>query len=320
MGKFDNTLAELKKIDLVDYLSQLGHQPQKRQGCDYWYLSPLRMERTASFKVNRKLNVWFDHGIGKGGNLIDFGIEYFNCSVRDLLHHGSFGFYSGLSCHSLRREVFYKVEKKEGKIKIMNVGIIQSAFLKKYLKARKIPYKIARQYCQEVDFKLYGQTKTALGFQNSSGGFELRSSTFKGSSSPKTYTFLEGNSPVLAVFEGFFNFLSYQVLLKNMAGVYQLCPPKAEPCYLILNSLSFFEKCRQRMDKYEKVHLFLDRDEAGRKFTQYALSWSSRYIDQSDFYKLFNDLNEYLVQSFSNVRQGCFYREKSQAFGRRGKE
>ncbi len=77
--------AEAKQIDLVDYLASLGYQPQKVRNQDYWYLSPLRDEKTASFKVDRRLNVWYDHGTGKGGDLIDFGTLYFNCSISDLL-------------------------------------------------------------------------------------------------------------------------------------------------------------------------------------------------------------------------------------------
>jgi DNA primase len=79
------TCIGAKQIDLVDYLASLGHQPQKVNNQDYWYLSPLRDEKTASFKVNRKLNVWYDHATGKGGNVIDLGTEYFKCSVADLL-------------------------------------------------------------------------------------------------------------------------------------------------------------------------------------------------------------------------------------------
>lgn len=54
---------QAKHIDLVDYLATLGHHPEKIRNNDYWYLSPLREEKTASFKVNRKLNVWYDHGV-----------------------------------------------------------------------------------------------------------------------------------------------------------------------------------------------------------------------------------------------------------------
>jgi hypothetical protein len=48
---------QAREIDLVDSLIALGFQPQKK-GNDYWYLSPLREEKEASFKANIRLNVW----------------------------------------------------------------------------------------------------------------------------------------------------------------------------------------------------------------------------------------------------------------------
>ena len=76
---------QANQLDLVDYLQTLGFAPQKIRGNDYWYISPLRDEKTASFKVNHKLNAWYDHGDGRGGKLVDFGILYFNCTVTELL-------------------------------------------------------------------------------------------------------------------------------------------------------------------------------------------------------------------------------------------
>src|SRR6476469_6025931 len=92
MEKHNSFLATVKQIDLVDYLSSLGYQLQKIRNNDYWYLSPLREEKTASFKVNRKLNAWYDHGIGKGGNMVDFGILYHHCSITELLQKLSSSF------------------------------------------------------------------------------------------------------------------------------------------------------------------------------------------------------------------------------------
>jgi DNA primase (bacterial type) len=71
---------EAKKIDIVEYISSLGFFPKKIRGNDYWFLSPFRNEKEASFKVNKKFNVWFDHGLGKGGNLVDFGVLFYNVS------------------------------------------------------------------------------------------------------------------------------------------------------------------------------------------------------------------------------------------------
>jgi hypothetical protein len=86
-GAYEKLLCvEARQIDLVDYLASLGHQPKKTSNNDNWYLSALGEEKTPSFKVNRRFNVWCDHGTGKGGDLIDFGTLYFNCSTADLLN------------------------------------------------------------------------------------------------------------------------------------------------------------------------------------------------------------------------------------------
>ena len=77
--------AEANKVDLVDYLYSLGFTPTKISGNDYRYLSPLRDERAASFKINRNKNVWYDHGTGNGGTFIDFTVQYFKCDVQTAL-------------------------------------------------------------------------------------------------------------------------------------------------------------------------------------------------------------------------------------------
>lgn len=86
---------EAKEKDLVSYLSQLGYEPEKIIHNDYWYLSPLREEKTASFKVNRKKNIWYDFGTGEGGTIIDFGIRFHHCTVAEFLDNlkDSFSFH-----------------------------------------------------------------------------------------------------------------------------------------------------------------------------------------------------------------------------------
>jgi hypothetical protein len=37
---------EARKIDMVEYLSTLGYQPSKIRNVYYWYLPPLREEKT----------------------------------------------------------------------------------------------------------------------------------------------------------------------------------------------------------------------------------------------------------------------------------
>jgi hypothetical protein len=261
-----------RQIDLVDYLESLGHHAQKIRGNDYWYLSPLRSERTASFKVNRKLNLWYDHGLGKGGSIIDFGMRYFNCSVKDFLEHlqnhlGSIAtsffhqpFQPQKELISNKNSAGEKKQNEEHKIVVLDTRTLQNKSLLQYLEKRCIGVDIASQFCREVDFQLYGKTRTTIGFENNAGGYELRSPDFKGSSAPKASSFFDHGKEAVSVFEGFFDFLSYQTMHQDKTG------PLTN--FLVLNSLAFFEKEKQRMEVHERVELYLDRDKAGIRCAQ----------------------------------------------------
>ena len=303
--------AEAKKMDLVDYLATLGYRPQKIRNEDYWYYSPLREEKTPSFKVNRKLNVWFDHGTGKGGNLLDFGVLYHQCSVRELLfklgqvHPQQFSFHQPSLSPSNKEQQKVGAGEKE-KIQILRVQQLQSPFLLQYLNERKIPFEIANKYLKEVHFELYNKRHTALGFPNNSGGFELRNASFKGSCSPKDFTTVkehESYSNIIAVFEGLFDFLSHQTLLKKEHPGSLLHLPKEQSHFLILNSLSLFEKARTEMEKHTSIHLYLDRDTAGLKTTLQAIILGKQYHDKSHLYQNDKDLNEYLMSEGMEQKQ-----------------
>ena len=63
------TCDDAKGIDMIEYLASLNHHPLKIRNLECWYLSPLKKEKTPSFKIDRIKQVWFDHGLGKGGTL-----------------------------------------------------------------------------------------------------------------------------------------------------------------------------------------------------------------------------------------------------------
>lgn len=48
----------------------MGFQPAKISGNNCWYYSPLHDEKTPSFKVNWKMNRWYDFSEGKGKKLL----------------------------------------------------------------------------------------------------------------------------------------------------------------------------------------------------------------------------------------------------------
>ena len=292
---------QVNQIDMVSYLEKLGFFPKKMNSKDYWYLSPLREEKTASFKINRALNLWYDHGLGIGGTVIDFGILYYRCTIKELLER--LGDEKELLFSFQQPEKLIAAEKKdpkhEGKISIIDNREIRDSSLRSYLHQRQIPLVIANQYCYEVCFELYGKRHLAIGFKNENGGYELRNHYFKGSSTPKEPRLIkENNSNDLTVFEGFFSFLSFQTIRQtNNKSLMDLKNINADS--LILNSIAFFEKSREKMEQYANIYLFLDHDTIGIKCTKQALTWDQKYKDQSVCYSRFKDLNDYLVTTLS---------------------
>jgi DNA primase len=299
--------GDAKRIDMVEYLASLFHHPNKIKGNDYWYLSPLpsRNEKEPSFKIDRKKNVWYDHGIGKGGDIIEFGKLYHNCDTSEFLKilsalkgHPVLSFGPSSSPSQPAGANFSAGEKKETtkcKITIVDTRPLQAKELISYLNKRCIPLEIASKYCREVDFLLYSKMHTVIGFENNAGGFELRKENFKGSSSPKDISIVGGKDENLVVFEGFFSFLSFATINKKQTTPLTNC--------LILNSLSFFEKSRPLMELHKHVHLLLDRDNAGVQCTKLAFNWDKgKYIDRSEFYRGKKDLNEWLIHQNNNLK------------------
>ncbi|WP_121355712.1 toprim domain-containing protein [Flavisolibacter nicotianae] len=275
---------EARQIDMVTYLSSLGYEPVRIRNLDYWYLSPLRQEKTPSFKVNRKLNRWYDHGLGKGGNLIDFAVLYSDCTVGEFLGkiNPALFFHQPalLYLEGSKRE-------KEQRITILREHTLTSFTLLRYLYQRRIPVAVAERFCNEVVYALNGRTYFAIGFKNNAGGYELRNPYFKGSSTPKDLTVIDIGAKKVDVFEGFFDFLSFQTIHQNQ--------PPANSSTVVLNSLSFFEKARPFIERHDAINLYLDRDKSGQNYTRYALSLSGKYRDNSDLYKHHKDLNDWMM-------------------------
>lgn len=274
---------QANEIDLVSYLKQLGYGPKKVRNRNHWYLSPLRKESTASFKVDRKLNVWYDHGTGEGGTLVDFGIRYFRCSVPDFLdrlNHENFS----VSRHLNRPHE--NDSEPERKLQIVSVRPLTSKNLIRYLERRGIGIAIAQHFCKEVEYSFGDNSYQAIGFRNDKGGYEIRGPFYKYSSAPKAVSTFVNGSEEVAVFEGFMDYLSYLSIPEIN---------RTDTDFLVLNGAGMFEKARIFLETYERINLFLDGDITGKKVTEKALELSSRYEDKSSLYQPYKDLNEWLM-------------------------
>lgn len=282
-GRHRLSLDEVKAIDIVSYLATLGYQPSKIRNNDYWYLSPLRNEKTPSFKVNKAINRWYDHGLGKGGNLIDFSILYHSCSIGEMME-------SIASDTTWQNANFLPVQPskcQENKLVIVEDCRLTSTALISYLGHRRIPINIAARYCRELHYKVDNRAYYGVGFKNDLNGWEIRNAYFKGSSSPKGATTIDKGANEVIVFEGFTDFLSFKAVHQNET--------EDRFNFLVLNSVSFFESARPFMEKHDSIKLYLDSDITGQNCSRYAVSLSVKYCDESNLYKNHKDFNDWIM-------------------------
>ena len=283
MKKEKLSCEQARKISIVKALAFLGHLPTRNTEKEAWFLSPLRSETQASFKVSKSLNCWYDHGLGKGGNCIDLICELKNIAVREalaILTQVNTGNYT------LPKPQLPKVNKSG--IVVRKVKTIQHPALLTYLKCRKISPVVAQEFCSEVHYTIKEKYGFSIGLKNNSGGWELRNKYFKASSSPKDLRWIYNGSQNLIVLEGMFDLLSLLTLFPNI---------KREADFLILNSIAFADKALPYFDTYTTVELYLDQDKAGRKTTSFFLNNNATCIDKSNFYKVEKDINAWLMKT-----------------------
>ena len=287
-------MEDIRAVPITEFLAKLGHGPKKQRGDEYWYLAPYREERTASFQVNIRKNVWHDFGTGKGGDIFTLAGEF--AGSADFRKQAEFitRVWGGLAPE--RKTVFLPKEngkedpEKKECLTDIRFGPLYNKVLLRYLEERGICSDVALPNCEEVRYSLHGKRYFAIGFRNLSGGYELRNRFFKGSLSPKDISLIGNGSDTCNLFEGFIDYLSWMELGLGCGDD-----------YLVLNSVALLERSFTVLDKYEKINCYLDRDEAGRR-TLEALRkrYGNRIEDCSSLYKGYKDLNEYLQHRDGN--------------------
>ena len=273
-------IQHIKQIAITDYMQQQGYAPARVQGIHYWYYSPLRNERTPSFKVNTERNQWYDFGSGEHGDIIDLVCALHRCTISEAIR-----LLSGAK-QVAHQEFSFGGKRKfsERKLEILSAQPLSNPYLLRYLAARAIPLPVASAYCSEVLFQNMKRTYYAIGFANDAGGWEIRSPYFKGCIAPKAITTISKGTDVLQIFEGLMDFLSWQTLNPSLA-----CDT------ITLNSLALLPRIQEKIKSYKQVESFLDNDDAGRKSFEVLKHFCPSIIDGSVRYRTHKDINEWLV-------------------------
>lgn len=278
-------IKQAKQIPLDALLSHLGYKPTKQIDTQSWYLSPLRSEKTPSFKVNRVRNLWYDFGTGQGGDILDLmrQIEKQD-DVPTLLRR--IANIMGSRAAIIIPMAQDAAAKSADAITVTSIDEVKSHVLKSYLKRRGIaPSKVA-SYVKEAHYSIGNKQFYAIAFANDDGGFELRNPWFKGSLGKKAITTLSGASDDVLLFEGYFDFLSY---------VMRSGRPTAT--VIVLNSVNMVQHAIDNIGNRpsRSIHVFADNDSAGKHMLQDIQSAfpQRRVVDESVRYAGFKDLNDW---------------------------
>ena len=174
--------------------------------------------------------------------------------------------------------------------------------LRRYLTERNIDNATAMNYLKEINFSVDGKTHYdigcsyfGLGFKNDCGGYEIRNKYFKGCSS-KDITTIDKSLPNCNVFEGFFDFLSYESLNRRFPQQY----PSANA--LVLNSTINLEKSKVEdfLKKHKEVNCYFDDDEAGKQAFFRLNEKIGTYCETKDcssLYRGYKDFNEFAIHN-----------------------
>ena len=284
-------IQEAKQIRIADYLQSLGYTPVKQQGSSLWYKSPFRQEAEASFKVNTDRNLWFDYGLGRGGNIIALAQElYASDHVPYLLNR-----IAEQAPHIRPVSFYFRQRASEPSFQHLEVEELTHPALLRYLQERGIDIALAKLECKELHFVHNGKPYFAIGFPNVAGGYEVRNRFFKGCIAPKDISHIRQQGEPrekCLVFEGMTDYLSFLTLrMKNCPTM----PSLDGQDYVILNSVANVSKAIDVLHGYWRIHCLLDNDEAGRRaYWELEREFAGRIRNFSDNYKGHKDLNDYL--------------------------
>lgn len=278
------TTKEAKKIPITDLLGSLGYFPifARKDGNELWYCSPFRKEKEPSFKITISYNSWYDFGQGKGGSIIDFVQQFNNFDLRES--------YEYLSKHSI---VPMKIDFQNlptssySDVELRSIKELANPALCQYLNSRAINLEIAKAYIKEVYYRNGTTNYFALGMENNSNGYEVRSSIFKGCILAKDVTLiLSDGSTSVSIFEGFIDFLS--LLSEKNISILKSNVIILHSTALIQIGISIIKE-----QNFKTVFAFLDNDQVGKRALDTLRNELEITVkDMSYLYEGYKDLNE----------------------------
>lgn len=293
-----------EQVSPVDLLARLGHHPAYKSGKEFFYLSMLREEKTASFCVDEKLGVWYDHGGAnpsgiKGGNVIDLGLAYwYPLTFREVLEKINQVCNITVSTSDLTANTGYARPRKATKIPNYRISEIKelgnNPAITNYLQQRGV-WPVAHELFRELYYFVEDEKKLrkyffSAGWQNENGGWELSNPYFKGCLGPKGLTVIPGDPERLVIFEAMIDYLSWRYEQDDHSH-----------SAIIINGVTLVEAAIKRAVSFPDKTVFFDNDEAGETAKQAFVQALPGTADGSVIYSGFKDYNARLMNELDTL-------------------
>lgn len=162
---------QFNTIPLEVVLQILGHLPTKQNEKEAWFLNPFTNENLASFKLDKRNNIWYLHSEGIGGNNTDFMMKYLKASVKEVLEWAEKQNFSSFQQHN----VIHSINSKPN-YQITEIKKLQNEHLKSYLHQRglsKVVYPLVKEIHFTIGEKIF--TLSVLKIFLEVGNYEINS-------------------------------------------------------------------------------------------------------------------------------------------------
>ena len=289
-----NISAIKETVSIVDFLQRLGFEPKRKSGQEFFYLSPIRGSDTdPSFTVNDIQGKWYDHGEGKGGNIIDLSILLFEeIDLKNIVKKIN-NMYSGLDVESYDLQVKYQNETKEKLKKHEIIGVKPlgtNPAITSYLESRGVFQEASRSgliqevYYNFIDDKNKRTKYFGAGWKNDTGGYDIRNKYGKICINNKDILTIKGSTDRFVLFEGMMNYQS-AIAVKEVSRLDNA---------IILNTTAFTGRVINILKNLEikTPEIYFDNGKGGRKFTEMIKAEIPGAADKSYLYSGFDDFNE----------------------------
>ena len=298
----EEDLSLIKRYSIMEYLERKGIRPVRRTPAYAMYRSPLREETRPSFKVDTEKNLWIDYAEGRGGSIIDLYMRLEDCTLSEAICR------LGQKASEYTAHSYSKTEPRiglnqtttrqaSGTRRLISISDTLPPHLQEYLKKERcIDLEKATPFLKCISYEVRGRRYEAIGFANSSGGYELRDNhLFKGTIAPKDITpIFEDKAQPVCLFEGFMDFLSFLSMKEEVTN----------QC-LVMNSVSNVTRSVHYLNERNitSVRTFLDNDYAGQRAVQEFVNAGFKVEDMTVYYRDFKDLNDFHVRRVREQRE-----------------